>query len=592
LQIQAFFYGLFTVCSGIANAKLFIYIYLQISIKLKEMKMIKTNSNSTLFCLFLSVFLSLHGDIFSQPLWVSRYSDPAGAQQIASGLAVDNLGNAYVIGTTKITATNADVVTLKYNPATGDTLWVKKFGGSPNLNDFPTAITTDNAGFVYVTGWYFNPGRDMFVIKYNASTGDSVWTRSYNGPATGGDYSFSVAVDVGGNVYITGRSDSAGAQRFTTIKYNSSGVRQWVVRFNPPPPVTGVFDEARMVKVDAAGNVYVTGSSEANISSTSDDYLTVKYDMNGMMLWQKRHPGTGIGTATDDYAIGLVLDGTPNVYVTGYCNNYQANYDYFTIKYNGATGDSLASHTYNGTGGGPDVTTAITIDNSSNIYVTGYSEGAGNDFATIKYNSNLVPAWIKRYNGSGNDLAYGVAVNSFSEVYVTGNSFTATGYDFLTIKYSSIGDSIAAQLYNASANIDDYVAGIGLDVSSNVFISGSGAFSLSDTTDIVTIKYPSGLINGIKPISNEVPSKFSLTQNYPNPFNPVTSFRFDVPLAANVNITIYDITGKEISVLFNGNLKPGKYQATWNADGFASGVYFYKLTSAAFSQTKKMVLSK
>lgn len=94
----------------------------------------------------------------------------------------------------------------------------------------------------------------------------------------------------------------------------------------------------------------------------------------------------------------------------------------------------------------------------------------------------------------------------------------------------------------------------------------------------------------------ENPKSFSLYQNYPNPFNPTTKIKFDVPNVkgemSKVKIIIYDILGREIATVMNEQLKPGTYQYEWDGNHFASGIYFYKLTSAEFTETKKMVLVK
>ena len=103
---------------------------------------------------------------------------------------------------------------------------------------------------------------------------------------------------------------------------------------------------------------------------------------------------------------------------------------------------------------------------------------------------------------------------------------------------------------------------------------------------------------GIEHISNEIPKTFSLEQNYPNPFNPSTKIRFKVPLNKTgsidltIKLTIYDITGKEISSLVNQQLQPGIYEAGWNASNYPSGVYFYSLISESFSETRRMILLK
>jgi hypothetical protein len=97
---------------------------------------------------------------------------------------------------------------------------------------------------------------------------------------------------------------------------------------------------------------------------------------------------------------------------------------------------------------------------------------------------------------------------------------------------------------------------------------------------------------GIQPISSEIPVKFALYQNFPNPFNPVTQIKFDIAKSGNVKITIYDAIGRQVWDLLNEQLTPGTYRADWDASNYPSGVYFYKLTTEYYTQTKKMVLVK
>jgi photosystem II stability/assembly factor-like uncharacterized protein len=124
---------------------------------------------------------------------------------------------------------------------------------------------------------------------------------------------------------------------------------------------------------------------------------------------------------------------------------------------------------------------------------------------------------------------------------------------------------------------------------------------------------------GIHQPEDQVPQAYKLEQNYPNPFNPVTKINFEIPLLRGVDapacfstsqrlegvvdmqeagrgvfvkLTIYDILGKEVAVLVNGEYKAGSYEITWNALNCSSGVYFYALSADNFNQTKKMVLLK
>jgi hypothetical protein len=89
---------------------------------------------------------------------------------------------------------------------------------------------------------------------------------------------------------------------------------------------------------------------------------------------------------------------------------------------------------------------------------------------------------------------------------------------------------------------------------------------------------------------SEVPVTYALRQNYPNPFNPVTVIKFELPQSGQVQLTVYDITGRIVSVLVNGKQSAGYHQVYFNAAGLSSGLYFYRIETQKYSETKKMVL--
>jgi hypothetical protein len=121
-----------------------------------------------------------------------------------------------------------------------------------------------------------------------------------------------MTVDSAGNIYITGYTQTTGTQNanMCTIKYNNSGVQQWVAIYNGPG--TNSIDIARAITVDRFGNVYITGESERS-GLLTDDYCTIKYSPNGIQLWVARY--SGLNGTNDPYAIGTDYNG--NVYVTG-----------------------------------------------------------------------------------------------------------------------------------------------------------------------------------------------------------------------------------------------------------------------------------
>ena len=111
----------------------------------------------------------------------------------------------------------------------------------------------------------------------------------------------------------------------------------------------------------------------------------------------------------------------------------------------------------------------------------------------------------------------------------------------------------------------------------------------SQNTFIVTLKRST---IGINQISTTIPDKFNLYNNYPNPFNPKTIITFDIAKSQNVKVRVYDVQGREVALLVNQGLSPGKYSVDFNGDRFASGIYFYTLESENIYQVKRMVLVK
>jgi hypothetical protein len=97
---------------------------------------------------------------------------------------------------------------------------------------------------------------------------------------------------------------------------------------------------------------------------------------------------------------------------------------------------------------------------------------------------------------------------------------------------------------------------------------------------------------GIHGLANQVPSGFKLHQNYPNPFNPLTTIKYEVPELSQVRISVFDILGREMKVLVNDLKRAGKYEVIFNGTNYASGIYFLRMSTAAFADTKKMILLK
>jgi hypothetical protein len=137
--------------------------------------------------------------------------------------------------------------------------------------------------------------------------------------------------------------------------------------------------------------------------------------------------------------------------------------------------------------------------------------------------------------------------------------------------------------------------------SSSVFVarSNSISYNFADTIYVrfwTTERFASKwtrepvLIVEVTEGNNGIPKEYALYQNYPNPFNSTSVIRYDLPKSSFVTLKVYDVLGREVSTLVNERQEPGVHQVNWQAKGFATGVYFYRLQSGGFVQTKKLTL--
>lgn len=165
---------------------------------------------------------------------------------------------------------------------------------------------------------------------------------------------------------------------------------------------------------------------------------------------------------------------------------------------------------------------------------------------------------------------------SGSKIYYSSNSGTSFAYQHI----SSNSASYTHMSFNVTINDDILSTLTGWAVTNSIIVSKFNEENI-----------------GIKLISTEIPESFQLYQNYPNPFNPGTKIRFSVHANrkgpfVNVKLVVYDITGREVVILVNEQLKPGTYETEWDGSSFTSGIYYYQLSSESFTDVKKMVLLK
>ncbi|MFH2095109.1 MAG: SBBP repeat-containing protein, partial [Bacteroidota bacterium] len=339
--------------------------------------------------------------------------------------------------------------------------WAATYSSQDSIYNAATAI--DVNGNIYVTGFTYSSvsQSDITTLKYDAS-GNLLWAKDYNGTGNNRDQATGICFDNAGNVYVTGYTSNASNNNdYVTIKYSATGTQLWAAIYD-----NGSHDIPRAIKSDVSGNIYVTGESTG---TNGRDYATVKYDQNGNELWVKR-----FDNGSNDYASAMALDNSGNIYVTG--RSYVFDFEYVTIKYlPDGTQDWQA--TYGSLSHGNDWATAIALDNNNNIYVTGFSLDNLNDgdMITVKYSSSGVQLWDKVFDdNNSNGKARSITVDNIGGVYIAGDIKATNSTIISTIKYNDqSGDIIWQQNHYMTGIVETTASKITTDGNNGIYIAAS-----------------------------------------------------------------------------------------------------------------------
>ncbi|GAA4378351.1 SBBP repeat-containing protein [Hymenobacter koreensis] len=323
--------------------------------------------------------------------WVQRYG-ANGYTCRAEAMTIDAFGNLYIVGMTPsrndpFTDTFNDFMTLKYS-ASGVLQWARR-GGSTTKGDDPVGIGVDAKGNVYVAGTSVEQTtatvgtwrvETVYLIEKYLPNGFHQWSARHIYPRGGRHHNTrAMAVDAAGNTYVTGtlRLDGGTTPVYYTVKYNSSGSRQWYDYYRAEDDY---YSHPNAIAVSSVGNVYVTG--RLSLRDLGSYYGTLKYSPTGMLLWGSYH---GYGNRNEGLAVAV--DASDNAYVTGLTTgSYNSLTDCTTLKYN-SDGTKLWAKTFNGYGNGDDRGENVVADGSGNVYISGTTNDGAHyyDAVIIKY---------------------------------------------------------------------------------------------------------------------------------------------------------------------------------------------------------------
>jgi uncharacterized delta-60 repeat protein len=531
-----------------------------------------------------------------QEAWVARYDGPSrDSEDGGDDITIDPAGNICVTGYARLNSLRGiDCVTLKYD-SSGQLLWDRYYNSSNPNKDEGRYIAADRDSNIYIAGT--TDSVDMinafFVIKYN-SLGVQQWVSPYPLPAAIENRLSGLALDSIGNVYICGGIPNLSIPYdfdFITIKYNPDGEMLWDTRYGG---LDSLYTEAASIAVDAEGNAYVTGWSED--TDTRFRYATVKYNSLGQEQW------AAIYANPDGYSnlpCCLGLDADRNVYVTGLVTFYDETSNYQTLKYDD-NGGFLWMREFNPDAPAtmiPSRPSAMAVDSSGNAYITGNAFGyMRENYASVKYNTNGEEQWSAFYDGlpSTFNNATDITFDAQGNAYVTGSSVDSpnSNYDYATIKYNTSGQQEWVQRYNGFGHGNDAATAIAVDARNDVIVTGSSQENGQPGNDIVTIKYSQGP-EGIDDTHRNMPSRLIFLTAYPNPFNSAITLTY-TNVDASV-IKIVDIKGSLVKIL--PLTQAGDGSIAWNGSDDAgrpvsSGVYFAVARGNNSTATIRLVFLK
>src|SRR3989339_894833 len=265
------------------------------------------------------------------------------------------------------------------------------------------------------------------ILLTQLSLGDNVtplWTKTYNGATNGNDYGMGIAVDISGNIYVTGYESVTGqGNNIWTRKYDNNGSEVWTRTYNGAANST---DSGIGIAVDDSGNVYVTGTEE--VTGQSYNIWTRKYDSSGSEVWTKTYNGSANAS---DYGNGIAVDDIGNVYVTGCETVAGQNFsNTWTRKYD-SNGTEVWTRTYNGAANSADAGRGVAVDSIGNIYVTGCETVTGQ-------NGNI---WTGKYGQQTsvtlNDTGYFKIIGG-KEGYVNPNNGEVANFIYKTLEVGTI----------------------------------------------------------------------------------------------------------------------------------------------------------
>lgn len=543
-------------------------------------------------------------------VWTRNYDSQT--NEILCAMRYKDADELYLTGT-KTVGTNTDIWTLRVNAVTGDTVWTNTYNGSTTGNDVPTAISLHANSRVYITGKTiaFGSYYDLLILRLNQANGSLEYENHYNGTAN--DEDVGLAMIGGGSPMVVGSSFGINSARdIIFIEFQADLDINWVVRYN------GIMSNNDIAYAIGAYKNYEYVAGVSTMKNGTTDYILIKYvpidsmkyrtvaqgDLTTKGLSLKAYNSIGNFGNMRDSAFSRAFPkikkgyaGAPGGMVLGLARPDSPNVCGWIRFMKGSALIGFLPNT--GTPRGFDLAKGMNfLGELKNPKVEHHNNKLAGELAALKINiaasdAEITPMGFGDLIFDNGDTSYKYNGYTIRQIAQLVDNFLSYYRNYIGIDWARL-DTILTKINNAFRGPYVQVSKSPLMLSGVALVDTISFLKKNALAKQVRLEFKPEMIDN-------TPEKFALYQNYPNPFNPTTNIEFNLPEDAIVTLKIYNILGQEIETLIDEEIYlSGRSIILFNASGYPSGIYFYKMyaktleseTQRVYVDSKKMLLLK